>query len=286
MPELAIVIGANGAGKSTWRQNNRESLPQHFYDADSIAEGLGSYDNPALQREARQLVDRRIAQHLERHESFGFESTYSGGSRPDIVRRAHALGYDVRAVFIGTHEPELNIKRVAARVERRTGHRVPSEEIERRWHASRSNLVATAPLFSTIDLVDNSGTQAQHVARFSFSGPQPVGDLATAPPWAADLAAAIRGGGARGASTAEADNPYADLDPAALRKAWRESGRVIRLAGRDLAQMAADHGARPATAKRLTEAQHARETITAEATRRGIVLTPPRRRGPERGHGR
>ena len=75
MAQLTIVIGANGAGKSTWCRSNRRELPADFYDADSIAQGLGSYDDPALQREARKWVDRRIEGHLERGESFGFEST-------------------------------------------------------------------------------------------------------------------------------------------------------------------------------------------------------------------
>ena len=82
MSRLIIVIGANGAGKSTWIRSNRRELPANFYDADSIAQGLGSYDDPALQRQAREWVDRRIEGHPERSESFGFESTCSDVSRP------------------------------------------------------------------------------------------------------------------------------------------------------------------------------------------------------------
>ena len=39
---LTIVIGAEGAGENTWRRANRRALPTHFYDADSIDQGLGS----------------------------------------------------------------------------------------------------------------------------------------------------------------------------------------------------------------------------------------------------
>ena len=42
MPQLTIVIGANGAGKSTWCRRHRDRLPEHFYNADSIAEDLGN----------------------------------------------------------------------------------------------------------------------------------------------------------------------------------------------------------------------------------------------------
>ena len=63
------------AGKSTWCRDHRDELPGDFYDADSIAEGLGDWNSPTKQREARQLVDRAIQRHLDRRESFGFEST-------------------------------------------------------------------------------------------------------------------------------------------------------------------------------------------------------------------
>ena len=46
MPKLIIVIGANGAGKSTWCRRHRDQLPEHFYDGDAIAEGLGGWNDP------------------------------------------------------------------------------------------------------------------------------------------------------------------------------------------------------------------------------------------------
>ena len=143
-PRFVIVIGANGAGKSTWCRAHPEELPSNFYDADSIAQGLGSYNDPALQLEARALVDERIDRHLERNESFGFESTYSGASRPRIARHAHELGYATYAIFVGTRDPSINIDRVAARVRARTGHHVPESEIQRRWTAAQNNLIKTA----------------------------------------------------------------------------------------------------------------------------------------------
>ena len=34
-PELTVVIGANGAGKTTWCREHRDALPKPFYNADS-----------------------------------------------------------------------------------------------------------------------------------------------------------------------------------------------------------------------------------------------------------
>ena len=58
---LAVIIGANGAGRTTWARRHRPRLPPTFYNADSIAEGLGDANNPESQTRARVLVDREIA---------------------------------------------------------------------------------------------------------------------------------------------------------------------------------------------------------------------------------
>ena len=116
-------------------------------------------------------------------------------SRPDVVRRARALGYDIDAVLIGTQSPEINIDRVALRVRHRTGHDVPAAEIVRRWTAVQDNLAKTAPLFADILLLDNSGARARVVAQ--AAGKEVVRYLAPLPRWTVDLVARIEGARAR-----------------------------------------------------------------------------------------
>lgn len=154
--QLTIVIGANGSGKTTWAHESRASLPKPFYNADSIAEGLGDPNNTTLQEQARRIVDRAIEDDLIHRRSFGFESTYSGRSRPNIVIRARQLGYATRAVFIGTDHHSTNIARVRKRVEE-GGHDVARNEIIRRWTASWNNLLDTWNHFDRITVLDNSG---------------------------------------------------------------------------------------------------------------------------------
>lgn len=189
-PVLTLVIGANGAGKSTWCREHRDELPQHFYDADSIAQGLGSYDDPADQMAARQIVDERIAAHIEKQESFGFESTYSGASRPNVVRLAHQRGYAVHAFFLGTHSPIINIRRVVSRVATQTGHHVDESEVRRRWGAAQDNLVRTAALFERISILNSSETTADVVAEFLSN--QEGAPSQHRPRWAARLADRVR----------------------------------------------------------------------------------------------
>ena len=137
------MIGANGTGKTTWARKHRDQLPHHFYDADAIARGLGDANDPGRQTEARAIVDLQIAQRLRNRETFGFESTWSGESRPAVVRRAKDLDYETHAVFVGTNEVEINVERVRQRV-LEGGHNVPGTEIERRWHAAQENLRASS----------------------------------------------------------------------------------------------------------------------------------------------
>ena len=120
------------AGKSTWRRAHPAEFPRHFYDADAIAQGLGGYEDPDHQLAARAIVDRCVEDRFEWHESFGLETTYSGHSRPAMVRRAHGLGYACRAIFLGTSSPHANNARIRNRVTMQTGHFVDPEEVVRR----------------------------------------------------------------------------------------------------------------------------------------------------------
>lgn len=81
MPKLTIVIGANGAGESTWCDQHRGDLPRSFYNADSIARGLGDWNSAEKQREARDLVDKAIEDHLKARSNFGFERAHLRGAR-------------------------------------------------------------------------------------------------------------------------------------------------------------------------------------------------------------
>ena len=186
MPRLTIVIGGNGAGKTTWTDRYRDDLPAHFYNADSIAAGLGGWNDEVRQREARQVVDRQIDQRLKARDDFGFESTYSGRSRPAIVERARASDYEVTAVFIGTESPEINLQRVAERTKTGTGHAVEPSEIRRRWQASQDNLARTFRAMSTLEIIDNSGTDATTILRVRNG--RIVSEYTPVPRWVSTLA--------------------------------------------------------------------------------------------------
>ena len=141
-------------------------------------------EHPERQREARDLVDAKIQRHLENNESFGFESTYSGRSRPGIIKAAAARGYEIEAIFVGTNRPEINIERVKNRSASRTGHDVPENEVRRRWHAAQANLTATARYVTTVEVLDNT-REIRRIATLSRKRRQ--GPAKPMPRWADNL---------------------------------------------------------------------------------------------------
>ena len=92
MPKLTIVIGANGAGKSTWCDRNRkERLPTDFYNADSIAKGLGDWNSPRKQQGAFPISRSRA--HTHRRHGHPLQTVPSAGliERPQEKNRVDAL---------------------------------------------------------------------------------------------------------------------------------------------------------------------------------------------------
>ena len=135
-----------------------------------------------MQQPARALVDERVRGHLKREEDFGFESTYSGTSRPRMVWTAAQRGYTIRAVFVGTGDPGINIVRIAARVRARTGHHVADAEVERRCRTAPDKPRAHG-------LGDrNGGDHRQRRDRSGSRRPHPGGKMthlsSAAPRWA------------------------------------------------------------------------------------------------------
>ena len=181
----ALIVGSmrrvrTAQAKPRGVENTEDSLPKPFYNADSIAEGLGDANDAHLQREARQLVDQRIRNNINSRTTFGFESTYSGRSRPNIVRAAKHAGYTTRAIFLGTENAEINITRVRKRVSE-GGHHVNNVEVRRRWTRAWKNLLETWNEFDTVRILDNSGRKPIEIARKNGSQ---VTRLTTTPDWA------------------------------------------------------------------------------------------------------
>ena len=52
-PVFTIVMGCNGSGKSAWKRENYDRLPDRYFDQDSIAGGIGDWDSESARARTR-----------------------------------------------------------------------------------------------------------------------------------------------------------------------------------------------------------------------------------------
>lgn len=158
MPNLYIIAGCNGAGKTT---ASYAIFPQmldcrEFVNLDEIAKGLSPFDPDSASIAAGRIMIDRINGLLEARADFAVETTLATKSYVSFIRKAKAVGYFVTLVYFWLTTPELAVKRVEQRV-RFGGHHVPVEVIYRRYWAGIRNLFRMyIPVSDYWILIDNS----------------------------------------------------------------------------------------------------------------------------------
>jgi predicted ABC-type ATPase len=165
-PELLLVAGINGAGKSTFASARGNCL-----DPDKLARGIARWVLvPVLANWiAVEYIERRVARAIRRGESIAVETVLSSNKYMKHVRRARERGFRIAIVYVALSSVELSIERVATRV-RAGGHNVPEAKIRDRWTRSLDNLAAFAPLVDRLEVVDNSDIEPALVAYKDSAG--------------------------------------------------------------------------------------------------------------------
>lgn len=155
-PRLMLVMGCNGSGKTAWKRANYDRLPEKYFDQDSIAGGIGDWNDPGARARTREYVDAETAKCFSVRESFGSESTFSGRPGPLLVALAKAEGYRIEGYYVGTESPEINVRRIDERVLANTGHYVDPKDVPGRYRWSLSNLRRGLADFDLVEVADNS----------------------------------------------------------------------------------------------------------------------------------
>lgn len=161
-PNLYIIAGCNGAGKTT---ASMTVLPEvlcceEFVNADEIARGLSPFHPEEMAIEAGKLMLKRIEILLKERKSFSIETTLATRSYKSLVEKAKGMGYHVTLLFFWLPTPEMAERRVAMRVAS-GGHNIPKEVIHRRYRLGLQNLFEIfAPIVDYWSLYDNSLQQA------------------------------------------------------------------------------------------------------------------------------
>lgn len=171
MPELHIITGSNGAGKSSV---GPEHLPPHIkngftvFDGDKLtlhktkelyATGLHSY------KEAKTLANEWIAGHfneqvenaISKADHFVYEGHFREASAWSVVNRCKRNGYSVHMIFFGL----INIERSAMRVLERAlsgGHNVSPAEIDLNYHGNLLQVDRHFKMLNELRIIDTSET--------------------------------------------------------------------------------------------------------------------------------
>ena len=157
-PNLYIIAGCNGAGKTTASFN---VLPQilncrEFVNADEIAKGLSPFCPESVAIQAGKLMLERIDFLLSENVSFAIETTLATRSYKNLVMAAKAKGYNISLLFFWLESPEMACERVKKRV-LEGGHNIPTETIFRRYQLGLENLFKIfMPIVDYWALFDNN----------------------------------------------------------------------------------------------------------------------------------
>ena len=147
-PEIIVFAGPNGSGKSTIKKNAK--TVGIYINADDIKRTTHCSD-----KEAANQADKLREEALCNNEDFTFETVLSTKLKLDFLRRAKTKGYFIRAFFILTLDPEVNILRVKVRVEE-GGHDVPEDKIRSRYKKSLGLLPELIKGCDVLHVYDNT----------------------------------------------------------------------------------------------------------------------------------
>lgn len=99
-PILLLLVGASGAGKSTFYENHLQTAFPRVLKASA---------SPLEQSE----TDEEWKRLLKMGESFVYQDVIFN---PQQIREAKSAGYQVKAVYVATEDPTLNLGRILIRI--------------------------------------------------------------------------------------------------------------------------------------------------------------------------
>lgn len=162
-PELIIIAGPNGSGKTSITQKflHHEWAEGTIYiNPDQIAKDkFGDWNNSDAILKAANYCSELREKCLIDKKSFVFETVFSAQDKIDFVIRAKKAGFFIRIFFISTSNPTINASRIAKRV-MEGGHDVPITKIISRYNKSIQNCKTISSIVDRLYVYDNSTEDA------------------------------------------------------------------------------------------------------------------------------
>lgn len=158
-PELIIIAGPNGSGKTSITQkflHHEWAEGTTYINPDQIAKDMfGDWNNEEAVLKAANYCSELRETCLAEKKSFVFETVFSAQDKIDFVLRAKEAGFFIRIFFISTSNPAINASRIAKRV-MEGGHDVPITKIISRYNKSIQNCRIVSSIIDRLYVYDNS----------------------------------------------------------------------------------------------------------------------------------
>lgn len=169
MPNLYIISGCNGSGKTT---SSYSLLPEllecrQWVNSDEFAKSLSPFNPSAASIRASRYMLMKINYLMARGESFGIETTLATRSLLKLIARAQAGSYTVTILYFWLNSPQMALQRVKNRVAA-GGHDIEEEVVKRRYYMGLKYLFNNyIPIVDHWILADNSEPPFRVIAQGS-----------------------------------------------------------------------------------------------------------------------
>ena len=139
MSELNLIAGANGSGKSTFREIFLKNSNLIHIDTDAIAKKINPQNPRAVDILAGKQSIKLFNDYIKNKIDFSFETTLTGKTILEKIKFAKENNFYIKLFFILTDNINLNKYRIINRVAL-GGHFISEIDIERRYKRSFENL--------------------------------------------------------------------------------------------------------------------------------------------------
>jgi predicted ABC-type ATPase len=196
MPELYIITGSNGAGKSTV---GPDYLPLHIQEQASVFDGdklfmqkrsefwnSGIKSHKECKKLALAFVEQRFDELVEAalatRSDFTYEGHFTNEATWDIPCRFKAAGYDIHLIFFGLINTQRSEMRVVARSQE-GGHYVDPVTIADNFYGNLEKLDIHYAMFDSVQIIDTSEITHQVLAVLQLGLPQSAVASDQLPDW-------------------------------------------------------------------------------------------------------
>jgi len=186
MKQLWILVGGNGAGKSTFYELILRPLGIPFINADVIARELYPEDPEGNSYTAAKVAEQIRLEQIQAGNTFCYETVFSHPSKIDFLAQAKALGYKIILVLIHLDSPSLNKARISQRVAE-GGHFVPDEKVELRIPRTLTYVKKALALCDHVRILDNSSAELPFQPVMTLIDGKLHRHRSPLPTWALDL---------------------------------------------------------------------------------------------------